>query len=164
MLALAAVVMIAAAALRGAEYDEQYSMFLTAGTPRPDWPETAFAAGAVTALQMGHATASGIALDLRATDVHPPLYFWMLNFWREAFGPTLLAARTLSVLYGVISLGLIGNISRRCGIEPNPAMLLTLGCYGFVYTNAIVRGFAPASLLTLSGVALLLGRRPLLQV
>ncbi len=162
MLALAAVVMIAAAALRGAEYDEQYSMFLTAGTPRPDWPETAFAAGAVTALQMGHATASGIALDLRATDVHPPLYFWMLNFWREAFGPTLLAARTLSVLYGVISLGLIGNISRRCGIEPNPAMLLTLGCYGFVYTNAIVRGFAPASLLTLSGVALLLGRRPLL--
>ena len=41
-------------------------------------------------------------------------------------------------------------------------MLLTLGCYGFVYTNAIARGFAPAQMLTLCGVALLFGRRPLL--
>jgi hypothetical protein len=162
VLALAAVVLIAAAVLRGAEYDEQYSMFLTAGTPRPDWPETVFPAGAVAALQHGRATMSGIALDLRATDVHPPLYFWVLSFWRDAFGPTLLAARTLSVLCGVISLSLVGNIARRYGIEPNASMLLTLGCYGFVYTNAIVRGFAPALMLTLFGVALLLGRRPLL--
>jgi hypothetical protein len=42
------------------------------------------------------------------------------------------------------------------------AMLLTLGCYGFVYTNAIARGFAPAEMLTLGGVTLLLGRRPVL--
>ena len=41
-------------------------------------------------------------------------------------------------------------------------MLLTLGCYGFVYTNTIARGFAPAQMLTLCGVSLLLGRRPLL--
>jgi hypothetical protein len=41
-------------------------------------------------------------------------------------------------------------------------MLLTLGCYGFVYTNAVSRGFAPAQMLLLSGVALLLGRRPVL--
>ncbi len=41
-------------------------------------------------------------------------------------------------------------------------MLVTLGCYGFVYTNAIARGFAPAEMLTLAGVTLLLGRRPVL--
>ncbi len=36
------------------------------------------------------------------------------------------------------------------------AVLLTLGCYGFVYTGSIARGFALAQLLTMSGVALLL--------
>jgi hypothetical protein len=36
------------------------------------------------------------------------------------------------------------------------AMLLTLGCYGFVYTDVVARGFALAQLLNLSGVALLL--------
>ena len=42
------------------------------------------------------------------------------------------------------------------------AMLLTLGCYGFVYTNAIARGFAMAEMLTLCGVVLLLGGRHVL--
>jgi hypothetical protein len=162
VLLLAALVLTAAAWLRGAEYDEQYTLFLTAGTPRPDWPRAVFPAGAVAAVQAGHATLAGIASDLRATDVHPPLYFWAVSLWREAFGPSLFAARMLSVLCGVVSLGLIGAIARRCAIPPIASMVLTLGCYGFVYTNAIARGFAPAQMLTLCGIALLLGRRPLL--
>jgi hypothetical protein len=162
VLLLGAVVLSAAAWLRGAEYDEQYTLFLTAGTPRPDWPETVFPAGAVAAMQAGHATMAGIARDLRATDVHPPLYFWAVSLWRDVFGPGLFAARMLSVACGVISLALVGVIARRCRISPVPAMLLALGCYGFVYTNAIARGFAAAHLLTLCGVALLLGRRPVL--
>lgn len=159
---LGAVVLTAAAWLRGAEYDEQYTLFLTAGTARPDWPQTAFPAGLVAAVQAGHATFGGIALDLRATDVHPPLYFWAVALWRQAFGPTLLAARMLSVLCGVMSLGLAGEIARRCSVRPALAMLLTLGCYGFVYTNAIARGFALAEVLTLGGVALLMRRQGLL--
>src|SRR5690348_12099491 len=86
VLAAGALVMAAAAWLRGAEYDEQYTLFLTAGTARPAWPETAFAAGAVRVIQSGHATLTGIALDLRRTDVHPPLYFWAVALWREAAG------------------------------------------------------------------------------
>jgi hypothetical protein len=162
VLALAALLLTAAAWLRGAEYDEQYTLFLTAGTPRPAWPETAFPAGMVTAAQSGHAGLVGIARDLRATDVHPPLYFWAVGLWRMVFGPGLFAARMLSVVCGVVSLGLVGVIARRCAIAPVLPMLLTLGCYGFVYTNAIARGFAPAELLTLGGVALLLGRQRLL--
>jgi Dolichyl-phosphate-mannose-protein mannosyltransferase len=162
VLLLAALVLTAAAWLRGAEYDEQYTLFLTAGTPRPDWPKTVFPAGAVAAAQAGHATLAGIARDLRATDVHPPLYFWAMSVWRSVFGPGLFAARMLSVLCGVVSLGLVGMIARRCAIRPAVAMLITLGCYGFVYTNAIARGFAPAQMLTLCGVVLLFGRRPLL--
>ncbi len=159
---LAALVLTSAAWWRGAEYDEQYTLFLTAGTPRPDWPETVFSAGMVAAAQTGHASLADIARDLRSTDVHPPLYFWAVVGWRAVFGPGLFAARMLSVLFGLVSLGLTGMIARRCGVRSATAMLLTLGCYGFVYTNAIARGFAPAEMLTLGGVALLLRRRPLL--
>jgi hypothetical protein len=156
---LAALVLTACAWLRGAEYDEQYTLFLTAGTPRPDWPKTVFPAGMVAAVQTGHASLAGIARDLRSTDVHPPVYFWAVSLWREAFGPGLLTARLLSALCGLASLALIGVIGRHCGVSPSTPMLLTLGSYGFVYTNAIARGFAPAQTLTLCGVVLLLGRR-----
>jgi hypothetical protein len=162
VLLLAMLVLTAAAWLRSAEYDEQYTLFLTAGTARPDWPATLFPAGAVAETQAGHATMGGIARDLRATDVHPPLYFWVVSFWRRVFGPGLFAARMLSVLCGVVSVALVGIIAGRCGIRPALAMLFALGCYGFVYTNAIARGFALAEMLTLGGVALLLGRRHVL--
>jgi hypothetical protein len=162
VLLLGLAVLTAAAWLRGAEYDEQYTLFLTAGMPRPAWPETAFPAGMVAAARAGHAGPAEIARDLRATDVHPPLYFWAVAWWRIAVGPGLFAARLFSVLCGVVSLALAGSIARRCGASPVAAMLITLGCYGFVYTNAIARGFAPAQLFGLAGVALLLGRRPVL--
>ena len=162
VLLLATLVLTAAAWLRSAEYDEQYTLFLTAGTARPDWPATLFRAGAVAETQAGHATVGGIARDLRATDVHPPLYFWAISLWRRMLGPGLFPARMLSVLCGVVSIALVGIIAGRCSIRPSVAMLLTLGCYGFVYTNAIARGFAAAEMLTLGGVALLLGRRRVL--
>jgi uncharacterized membrane protein len=116
----------------------------------------------VAAAQAGHASLAGIARGLRATDVHPPLYFWAVSMWREVFGPELFAARLFSVLCGLVSLALVGVIARQCRIAPAMAMLVTLGCYGFVYTNAIARGFAPAQMSCLAGMALLLGRRPLL--
>jgi hypothetical protein len=159
LLLLGATVLTAAAWLRGAEYDEQYTLFLTAGLARPDWPETVFPAGVIAAAQAGHAGFAGIARDLRATDVHPPLYFWAVSVWREIFGPGLFAARLFSVLCGVVSLVLTGRIGQQCGVRPAAATLVTLGCYGFVYTNAIARGFAAAEMLTLAGVTLLLGRR-----
>ena len=113
---LAALVLTAAAWLRGAEYDEQYTLFLTAGTARPVWPDTVFPAGLVASVQSGHASLAGIARDLRATDVHPPLYFWAAALWRTVFGPGLFAVRMLSVLCGLVSLGLVGLIARRCRI------------------------------------------------
>jgi hypothetical protein len=162
LLLLAALVLTTAAWLRSAEYDEQYTLFVTAGTPRPDWPAAAFPAGDVALVQAGHATLGGIARDLRTTDVHPPLYFWTVSLWRLVFGPSLFAARMLSVLCGTVSIALVGIIAHRCDVRPVVAMSLTLGCYGFVYTNAIARGFAMAEMLTLGGVALLLGGRSIL--
>jgi hypothetical protein len=162
VLLLAALVLTSAAWLRGAEYDEQYTLFLTSGVPRPDWPGSPFPAAAVTAMQAEHASFLGIVRDLRTTDVHPPLYFWGVSLWRRVFGPSLFAARMLSVVCGTIAIGLVGTIARRCGIRPALAMLVTLGCYGFVYTSAIARAFAMTEVLTLGGVALLLARREFL--
>ena len=162
VLVVAAIVLGSVAALRGAEYDEQYTLFLTAGVARPAWPATPFLAGDVRALQAGHAGFGAIARDLRATDVHPPLYFWAEALWRGLAGSGLLAARLFSVLCGLAALAAVAAIARRVGVPPALAMLLTLGCYGFAYTGAIARGFALAQALTLCGVAVLLaadGRR-----
>ncbi|HUB11930.1 MAG TPA: glycosyltransferase family 39 protein [Acetobacteraceae bacterium] len=159
MLLLALAVLTATAVARGAEYDEQYTLFLTAGVARPAWPATAFPAGMVWVLQSGHASLAGIARDLRATDVHPPLYFWAVARWRRLMGSGLLTARVFSVLCDVAALAAVGVIACRTGPPPALAMLLTLGCYGFAYTGAIARGFALPQALTLWGVVALLSPR-----
>ena len=103
-LAAATLVLISAAWMRGAEYDEQYTLFLTAGMGRPDWPDDAFPAGDIQRLQAGHVGFAAIAHDLRATDVHPPLYFWSVAAWRTLIGDSLFAARLASVLFSLAAL------------------------------------------------------------
>lgn len=161
ILVLAALVLTGAAKLRGAEYDEGYSLFVTAGTPRPDWPRGVFAARIARGRVAGHAGPGRIATELRATDVHPPLYFWALGAWRAAFGPGVFAARLLSVLCALAALALTGAIAAEAGVPAQAAMAFTLGCYGFAYTGAIARDFALAEALALAGVwaAMRAGRR-----
>ena len=159
LLALAALGLLGAARLRGAEYDEAYSLFLTAGTPRPVWPAHPFHAGRIRRIVAGTAGAARIARELRATDVHPPLYFWVLAAWRRAFGPGLFAARLLSVLAALIALALVGRLARAAAIPALPAIGFTLGCYGFAYTGAIARDFALAEALVLAGCVLLAAPR-----
>ena len=155
-LVAAALVLMSAAWMRGAEYDEQYTLFVTAGVARPNWPPDAFPASNVRQLQAGYAGFAAIARDLRTTDIHPPLYFWTMRIWRALVGNSLLAARLASVLFSLAALGMVAVIARLAGIPPVTAVLLTVGCYGFAYTGTIARGFALAQLLTLSGVAALL--------
>ena len=156
---LAAAVLTSAAWNRGAEYDEQYTLFVTSGTSRPVWPEAAFPAHDVVNIQMARADLTTVARELRRTDVHPPLYFWAVAMWRPIAGDGLFAVRLLSVVCSLGGLAAIGSIARRCAISPSTAMLLTLGCYGFAYTGCIARGFALAQMLTLCGLAAALSRR-----
>ena len=156
VLVVAALVLTSAAWLRSAEYDEQYTLFVTAGPARPVWPAHAFAAGDVRTLQAGHPGVVAIAHELRTGDVHPPLYFWLLAAWRGAVGDGLFAARLVSVLCSLATLGVVAAIGRLTGLPARLAVLLTLGCYGYTYTGTIARGFALAQLLTVLGVALLL--------
>src|SRR4051812_2580928 len=128
---IAAVLLVAGAWSRGSEYDEQYTLFLTAGVPRPVWPESVIQAGAVRALQVGHGALWAIATDLRHADVHPPLYFWAAALWREVVGSGLFATRILSVGCSLATLAVVWSTARQAGVPPVMAMLVTIGCYGF---------------------------------
>jgi hypothetical protein len=165
VLLIAALLLVAVAWLRGAEYDEQYTLFLTGDVARPIWGADVITAGDVQALQAGRASFSAIARDLRARDVHPPLYFWTIARWRGLVGHSLFVARLASVLFSVVTLGLIAAIARSAGIPPVAAILLTVGCYGFTYTGTIARAFAMAQMVSVAGVAVLInaGRRPWLS-
>ena len=154
----AALLLTAVAWLRGAEYDEQYTLFLTGAVARPIWPAGVDHRGrSARQLQAGHAGFVAIARDLRGTDVHPPLYFWAVAGWRRLAGDSLFAARMASVLFSIVTLSLVAAIARSGGIPVVPAVLLTVGCYGFAYTGAIARGFALAQMLSVAGIAVLLG-------
>ncbi len=153
VLLLAALILSAAAALRPAEYDEAYSIFLTAGDARPHWPSGVFSPAAVRPLYAGAASPGRISHDLRAGDVHPPLYFWLLEYWRRGFGASWLAARMLSVVVSVATLGVLAWLAAMAGVPVVPALLICLLSYGFAYTGTVARGFALAQLLNLLGVA-----------
>ena len=162
LLLLAAGLLVGTVSQRGAEYDEQYTRLLIAGTPRPVWPTTVMTVGEIHRMQAGQAGAGQILHDLRRTDVHPPLYFWAAAAWQRWAGPDLARLRALSVIFSLGALAMVGCIARSARISAPWAMAFTLGCYGFAYTAGIARGFALAQCLTLAGVALLLHaeRRP----
>jgi hypothetical protein len=159
VLLLAGCVLAGAAVLRSAEYDEQYTLFVTSETPRPDWPVAAFPASAALRMQAPRAGFAAITEALRQTDVHPPLYFWAVSAWRLGVDEGLPASRLLSAAFALAALAAVGLIAREAGIPAPLAMALTLGCYGFAYTGSIARGFAMAQMLSLWGVWLLCARR-----
>jgi hypothetical protein len=154
--ALAAALLLFAAFTRPPEYDEAYSVFLTAGDARPAWPVGAFTAGSVRHDFYGRASLQQIARDLRRGDVHPPLYFWTLEYWRAGFGPSWFAARLLSVGCTLAGLWLLTRIAGMARIPVLPALAILLLSYGFTYTGIIARGFALAITLNLGGTALAL--------
>ncbi len=153
ILLLAVLILGSAAALRPAEYDEAYSIFLTAGDARPHWPSGVFSPADVRRLYAGAASPGRIGHDLRVGDVHPPLYFWLLEYWRRGFGASWLAARALSVVVAVAALGVLARLAAMASVPVVPALLICLLSYGFAYTGIVARGFALAQLLNLVGVA-----------
>ena len=151
---LALLVLVGSAWSRGTEYDEDYSVFIASGVPRPVWPSGIFTPRDVRHFYSGHSTLSGIASDLRHTDVHPPLYFWSVAAWRGLFGTGLFATRLLSVLFSLLALAGVAALAALAGAPPVASVLLTLGCYGFTYTGSIARGFALAQLCMIWGTVL----------
>jgi hypothetical protein len=154
-LALACVVLVTIAWCRAPEYDEAYSLFLTAGHARPAWPTGIFTAGSVRHFYTGHAGFAEIAHDLRSGDIHPPLYFWALALWRGLVGPSWFAARLLSVLFTLAGLSLLACLARAAAVPVYPALFIALFSYGFAYTGIVARDFALAQSCAIAGVLLL---------
>jgi hypothetical protein len=155
-LALGAVVLGMAAILRDPEYDEGYTAFVTSVQPRPSWPDTAFRVADARAAFRPAPAPWAIAGNLRRTDVHPPLYFWTAWAWRRLWGPSLTATRMLSVGFSLGALAGLAAIAAEAGLPIVPSLLLTLGCYGFVETGIVARGFAMTQCLLLLGLLLTL--------
>ncbi|OYV24617.1 MAG: hypothetical protein B7W99_01410 [Rhodospirillales bacterium 20-58-10] len=150
----AAVLLTTIAAVRPYEYDEAYSIFLTTAHARPPWPTGIFTPADVQHFFTGYPSFSQIATDLRTGDVHPPLYFWLLNEWRHATSPNWFVARLLSVLISLAGLATLASSAHQMKIPVIPSILITLLAYGFAYTSITARGFALAQSLNLLGFAL----------
>jgi hypothetical protein len=150
----AAASLIIIAYLRPPEYDEAYSIFLTTAHARPPWPAGIFTPAEVRGLFSGYPSVSQIASALRTGDVHPPLYFWLLNEWRHLTSPSWFAARLLSVIISLAGLATLASIARLMKIPVIPTILITVLAYGFAYTSITARGFALAQFFNLLGVAL----------
>ncbi|MCB8879128.1 glycosyltransferase family 39 protein [Acidisoma cellulosilytica] len=155
-LIFAGLLLGSAAWLRGPEYDEGYTAFVTGKAPRPAWPTAPFRAGDMRGAFTPAPMPWRIAGNLRRTDVHPPLYFWAIWVWRRVFGPDLWVSRLLSVAFSLGALAVLAALAREAGFPVVPALLITIGAYGFVATGITMRGFALAQCLMLAGLLLVL--------
>ena len=96
---------------------------------------------------------------------NPPLYFTLLKFWLQAFGDSEAAARSMSVLFGTLTIAMVFIFARRAG-----GTRLALAAAGIVATSPMLviysrdtRGYALvilAAMVSLSGVLRLLSRLP----
>lgn len=147
VLLLAVLAIGGGAALRSTEYDETYTRLVTSPEPRPDWPATPFTPREAAPVLDAVVGPARIAANLRQTDVHPPLYFWLAGAWRAAGGTSVEALRTLSVLLAVGAVAAFMAAAWVAGVPPVATGLATVLAYGFAYTGGVARGFALAHLL-----------------
>lgn len=140
---------------RAPEYDEAYSLFLTAGDARPAWPSGVFSPSSVRDSFAGRASPGQISTDLKIGDVHPPLYFWLLEYWRRLFGPSWFTARLLSVVLSLGALAALAWLAEVAAIPVIATLAITVFSYGFAYTGIVARGFALAQCLNILGIALI---------
>lgn len=151
--ALAIVLLVATLAvgggalLRSAEYDEGYTSLVTSPVPRPAWPEAPFTPRDVAPVLEAVVPPAEVSRQLRETDVHPPLYFWVAGLLRQAGVTDLGALRAFSLLCAVGAVAAFMAAARVAGVPPLAAGLLTALSYGFAYTGGVARGFALAQLL-----------------
>ena len=59
-----------------------------------------------------------------AADIHPPLYYWLLNLWVRVFGDSETALRALSALWGIVLVWLVYQIAVRL-VDRRTALIAT---------------------------------------
>ncbi len=152
VLLVAALALGAGAALRSTEYDETYTRLVTSPEPRPAWPDAVFTPAEAAPVLAAVAGPAEIARNLRETDVHPPLYFWLAGALRGSGPGSVEALRALSVLLSLGAVAAVMSAAGAAGLPPLATGLATALAYGFAYTGGVARGFALAHLLLGIGV------------
>lgn len=80
----------------------------------------------------------GSITDALRHDGHPPLYYYALAGWTHLFGTSDFAARSLSMAFGFIALGLTFVIARRHGgreLAAMTAFVMAVSPYGVRYSS-----------------------------
>ncbi|MCZ7573369.1 MAG: glycosyltransferase family 39 protein [Ardenticatenaceae bacterium] len=99
-----------------------------------------------------------------ATDVHPPLYFWLLHFWRALAGDGEFAVRWLSVAFGTLTVALLWRLGRTVAgrrVALLAALLLALSRFAVWWSQETRMYILGALLATLSlYLTVRLHRRP----
>jgi mannosyltransferase len=88
-----------------------------------------------------------------ASDVHPPLYFWMLHFWRLGSGDGEFGLRFLSVTCGVLAVAALYRLGRALADRPTgilAALLLATARFPLWWSQEMRMYILAALLATLS--------------
>ncbi|MBC7251271.1 MAG: glycosyltransferase family 39 protein, partial [Anaerolineae bacterium] len=88
-----------------------------------------------------------------ASDVHPPLYFWMLHFWRLGSGDSEFGLRFLSVGCGVLAVAALYRLGRALADRPTgilAALLLATSRFALWWSQEMRMYILAALLATLS--------------
>jgi mannosyltransferase len=75
-----------------------------------------------------------------AGDIHPPLYYYALHFWRGVFGSNEVALRSLSAVLGTVLVGLTFLIGRKvfsAGVGLLAAFLVTINPFQIYYSQEV---------------------------
>ena len=92
-----------------------------------------------------------VALIIEKAELHPPLYYIILLFWILLFGTSEVATRSLSAIFGIISIFLIYQVghalfSRKIGLI---SCFISAISYFHIYYSQEIRSYSLLLLLTL---------------
>lgn len=111
----------------------------------------------IISVRLAHMTTSQIIAD-RAVNVHPPFYFLVLRGWVGLFGGSEIAVRSLSVLFGLLTIFLTFKVAsllfdKEAGIIG--ALLVAVSTFQISYSQE-ARAYSLLALLTLISIYFLL--------
>ena len=160
-LALGSLVLVAALVRwpglvhRAVWYDEAITLMVTAGDSHPDWPDRPVPANNLAPLFDAQGAPAQIVELVRTKDAHPPLGYLAFAGWKWFFGPSIEAARSLSLLASVLSVVLLFEALRRLEVRHRWALaLLYAVSTGAVHSGHEARAYALAGMLVLAAVLL----------
>lgn len=141
-------------------FDEVVTLLETSGhamSPDPEWPRTFVPAVTAKALMKDSTSLTEIIQQLYHSDIHPPLYYLILNSWRRFFGYSIEISRLLSLAFSLGTLALVFITWRRVNV-PRPALgIVILGTSSaFVFISHEARSYSLAILLVTSAACFLI--------